>query len=113
MTHPDAIPARLSVDLEDRLRSYIPVPGLEIFRLVEFPRPRHAYPQFLGRTEELVAALDHRITLGGSHRTFDERSQRRLNSMQRMQLRHDTVITGNDDIRLTVSQSTPQVRQRK
>ena len=28
--------------------------------------------------------------------------------MQRMELRHDTVIAGDDDIRLTVAQSTAE-----
>ena len=108
MRDPDAAPAALPVHFDDRRRRDIRVPCREVSGIGDSSRPRHANAQFTRCIEKMVAAVDHGITLGGAQGMLDERPQRRVKFMKRVQLRHGAVIARYDDVRPAFLQRAPK-----
>jgi hypothetical protein len=89
------------------------MPCHEIFGGRDSLCPRYAQAEVGRRTEKAVSAIGHRITFRGTQGTLDERSEGRIESVERMQLRHHPIVAGYDDIRPAVVQSAPNAGERE
>src|ERR1700678_3323644 len=89
------------------------MPCRQIFGCGDSLCPRHAYNEVDRRSEKAVSVIDHRITLRGAQGTLNQRSEGRIETVQRMQLRHHSIVAGDEDIRPAVVQSTAKAGERK